>query len=90
MFLPMEVLKAGEHEKCQPCTLDEAACSSRFATGSLAGACAGFLAGSIMFLQGSFVKMFVKIKVLQSPGMKCQCTYGVTIPRQYLQVAGRW
>ena len=55
-----------------------------FATDSLAGACAGFLAGSIMFLQGSFVKMFVKIKVLQSPGMKCQCTL------QYLQVAGRW
>ena len=26
----MEVLKAGEHEKCQPCTLNEAACSSRF------------------------------------------------------------
>ena len=61
-----------------------------FATDSLTGVCAGFLAGSIMFLQGSFVKMFVKIKVLQSPGMKCQCTYGVTIPRQYLQVAGRW
>ena len=61
-----------------------------FAAGSVGRACAGFLAGSIMFLQGSFVKMFVKIKVLQSPGMKCQCTYGVTIPRQYLQVAGRW
>ena len=61
-----------------------------FAVGSVGRACAGFLAGSIMFLQGSFVKMFVKIKVLQSLGMKCQCNYGVTIPRQYLQVAGRW
>ena len=61
-----------------------------FAIGSVGRACAGFLAGSIMFLQRSFVKMFVKIKVLQSPGMKCQCTYGVTTPRQYLQVAGRW
>ena len=57
-----------------------------FAAGSVGRACAGFWAGSIMFLQGSFAK----IKVLKSPGMKCQCTYGVTIPRQYLQVAGRW
>ena len=61
-----------------------------FAAGSVGRACAGFLAGSTMFLQGSFVKVFVKIKVLKSPGMECQCTYGVTIPRQYLQVAGRW
>ena len=52
-----------------------------FAVGSVGRACADFLAGSIMFLQGSFVKMFVKIKVLQSLGMKCQCNYGVTIPR---------
>ena len=61
-----------------------------FAAGSVGRACAGFLAGSTMLLQGNFVRVFVKIKVLQSPGMKCQCTYGVTIPRQYLQVAGRW
>ena len=61
-----------------------------FAAGSVGGACAGFLAGSTMFLKGNFVKVFVKIKVLKSPGVKCQCTYGVTIPREYLQVAGRW
>ena len=61
-----------------------------FAIDSLAGACVAFLAGSTMLLQGNFVKVVIKIKVLQSPGMKCQCTYGVIIPRQYLQVAGRW
>ena len=60
------------------------------AAGSVGGACAGFLAGSTMFLQGNFVKVFIKIKVLKSPGVKCQCTYGVTIPREYLQVAWRW
>ena len=57
--------------------------------GSVGGACAGFLVGSTMFLQGNFVKVFVKIKVLKSQGVKCKCTYGVTIPREYLQVA-RW
>ena len=36
------------------------------------------------------MKVFVKIKVLKSPGVKCQCTYGVTIPREYLQVARWW
>ena len=34
--------------------------------------------------------MFVKIKVLKSQGVKCKCTYGVTIPREYLQVARWW
>ena len=34
--------------------------------------------------------MFVKIKVLKSQGVKCTCTYGITIPREYLQVARRW
>ena len=63
---------------------------SGFAAGCVGGACFGFLAGSIMFLQGSIVKVFVKIKVLKSPGVKCQCTYGVTLPREYLQVAGWW
>ena len=42
-----------------------------FAAGFIGGACAGFLAGSIMFLQGNIVKVFVKIKVLKSPGVKC-------------------
>ena len=61
-----------------------------FAAGFVGGACVGFLAGSIMFLQGKIVKVFVKIKVLKSPEVKCQCTYGVTIPREYLQVARWW
>ena len=60
-----------------------------FAAGFVGGACTGFLAGSIMFLQGNIVKVFVKIKVLKSQGAKCRCTYGATIPREYLQVA-RW
>ena len=33
-----------------------------FAAGCIGGACVGFLAGSIMLLQGNFVKVFVKIK----------------------------
>ena len=61
-----------------------------FAAGCVGGAGVGFLAGSIMFLQGNIVKVFVKIKVLKSPGVRCQCTYGVTIPREYLQVARWW
>ena len=61
-----------------------------FAAGFVGGACTGFLAGSIMFLQGNIVKVFVKIKVLKSQGVKCKCTYGVTIPREYLQVARWW
>ena len=42
-----------------------------FAADSLAGACVGFLAGSTMLLQGNFVKVFIKIKVLKSPRVKC-------------------
>ena len=34
--------------------------------------------------------MFVKIKMLKSPRVKCQCTYDVTVPREYLQVARWW
>ena len=49
-----------------------------FPAGFIGGACAGFLAGSIMFLQGNIVKVFVKIKVLKSPGVRCQCTYMVS------------
>ena len=59
-----------------------------FAVGFAGGACIGFRAGSIMFLQGNNVKVFVKIKVSKSQGVKCRCTYGVTLPRGYLQVAG--
>ena len=61
-----------------------------FAAGSVGGACAGFLAGSTMFLQGNIVKMFVKVKELKSQGVKCRCTYGVTPPRGYSQVARWW
>ena len=61
-----------------------------FAAGFIGGACTGFLAGSIMFLQGNNVKVFVKIKVLKSQEVKCRCTYGVTLPREYLQVVGWW
>ena len=61
-----------------------------FATGLVGGACTGFRAGSIMFLQGNNVKVFVKIKVLKSQGVKCRCTYGVTLPRGYLQVVRWW
>ena len=43
-----------------------------------------------MFLQGNIVKVFVKIKVLKSQGVQCQCTYSVTLPRGYLQVARWW
>ena len=42
-----------------------------FAVDSLAGACVGFLAGSTMLLQGNFVKVFIKIKVLKSLKVKC-------------------
>ena len=43
-----------------------------------------------MFLQGNIVKVFLKIKVLKSQEVKCRCTYGVTLPTEYLQVAGWW
>ena len=43
-----------------------------------------------MFLQGNSVKVFIKIQVLKSQGVKCRCTYGVTPPREYLQVARWW
>ena len=42
-----------------------------FVVDSLAGACVGFLAGSTMLLQGNFVKVFIKIKVLKSLKVKC-------------------
>ena len=43
-----------------------------------------------MFLQGNSVKVFIKLKVLKSQGAKRKCTYGVTLPREYLQVARWW
>ena len=61
-----------------------------FAVGSLAGACVGFLAGSTMLLQENFVKVFIKIKVLKLPEVKCSCTYCVTLPGEHLQVAWWW
>ena len=61
-----------------------------FAAGCVGGACVGFLAGSIMLLQGNFVKVFVKIKVLKLPEMKCMCAYGVILPGEHLQVMWWW
>ena len=61
-----------------------------FAAGFVSGACVGFLAGSTMLLQGNFVKVFIKIKVLKLPEVKCTCTYGVTLPGEHLQVAWWW
>ena len=43
-----------------------------------------------MFLQGNSVKVFIKIQVLKSQGVKCRCTYGVILPGEYLQVARWW
>ena len=43
-----------------------------------------------MLLQGNFVKVFVKTKVLKLSGVKCMCTYGVTLPGEHLQVAWWW
>ena len=53
-----------------------------FATGFIGGACAGFLAGSIMFLQGNIVKVFVKISVKITRSemqvyLWCHHTYGI-------------
>ena len=61
-----------------------------FAAGFISGACVGFLAGSTMLLQGNFVKVFIKIKVLKLPEVKCICTYGVPLPGEHLQVAWWW
>ena len=36
------------------------------------------------------MKVFMKIKVLKSQGAKCRCTYGIILPREYLQVARWW
>ena len=43
-----------------------------------------------MFLQGNSVKVFIKIQVLKSQGVKCRCTYGVILPGEYLQVVRWW
>ena len=64
--------------------------AASFAAGSVGRACAGFLTGSTMLLQGNFVKVFIKIKVLKLPEVKCICTYGVTLPGEHLQVAWWW
>ena len=86
----MEVLKQENMENTNRARLIRPCVVAGFAVGFIGGACTGFLAGSIMFLQGNIVKVFVKIKVLKSQGVKCKCTYGVTIPREYLQVARWW
>ena len=61
-----------------------------FTAGSVGGACVGFMAGSTMFLQGNVVKVFMQMKVLKQQGVRCRCTYGVTLPRGYLQLARWW
>ena len=61
-----------------------------FTTGFVGGACTGLRAGSIMFLQGNSVKVFIKIQVLKSQEAKCRCTYGVILPGEYLQVVRWW
>ena len=67
-----------------PCVL------AGFTTGFACGASTGLRAGSIIFLQGNSVKVFIKIQVLKSQGAKCRCTYGVTLPGEYLQIARWW
>ena len=88
MFVPVEVLKQENVINTNRAHLPRLRVVAGFAAGFVGGACTGFRAGSIMFLQGNNVKVFVKIKVLKSQGVKCKCTYGVTLPREYLQVAG--
>ena len=36
------------------------------------------------------MKVFTKIQVVKSQGVKCRCTYGVILPGEYLQVARWW
>ena len=86
----MEVLKQEDVINTNRARLPRLRVVAGFAAGFIGGACTGFRVGSIMFLQGNIVKVFVKIKVLKSQGVKCRCTYGVTLPREYLQVAGWW
>ena len=86
----MEVLKQENVISTNRAHFPRLCVAAGFATGFVGGACIGFRAGSIMFLQGNNVKVFMKIKVLKSQGVKCMCTYGVTLPREYLQVARWW
>ena len=86
----MEVLKPENVINTNRARLPRLRVVASFAAGFIGGACTGFQVGSIMFLQGNIMKVFVKIKVLKSQEVKCRCTYGVTLPRGYLQVAGWW
>ena len=90
VFVPVEVLKQENVGNTNCARLPRLRVVAGFAAGFVSGTCTGFRAGSIMFLQGNIVKVFVKIKVLKLQEMKCRCTYGVTLPREYLQVAGWW
>ena len=90
MFVPVEVLKQEDVTNTNRARLPRLHVVAGFAAGCVGGACTGFRVGSIMFLQGNNVKVFVKIKVLKSQGVKCKCTYGVTLPREHLQIAGWW
>ena len=86
----MEVLKQEDVINTNHARLPRLRVVTGFAAGFIGGACTGFRAGLIMFLQGNNVKVFVKIEVLKFQGVKCRCTYGVTLPRGYLQVAKWW
>ena len=86
----MEVLKQENVISTNRACFPRLCVAAGFATAFAGGACIGFQVGSIMFLQGNNVKVFVKIKVLKSQGVKCRCTYGVTLPRGYLQVVRWW
>ena len=90
MFVLVEVLKPENVINTNHARLPRLHVVASFAAGFIGGACTGFRAGSIMFLQGNIMKVFVKIKVLKSQEVKCRCTYGVTLPRGYLQVVGWW
>ena len=72
MFIPVEVLKQENMKNTNRACLIRPRVVAGFAVGFVGGACTGFLAGSIIFLQGNIVKVFVKIKVLKITRSKMQ------------------
>ena len=86
----MEVLKQENVIRTNRARFPRLCVAAGFATGFAGGACTGFQAGSIMFLQGNNVKVFVKMKVLKSQGVKCRCTYVLYLGDTYkLRGGGR-
>ena len=90
VFIPMEVLKQENVMSTNHACFGMLCVLAGFTTGFACWASTGLRAGSIMFLQGNSVKIFIKIQVLKSQGAKCRCTYGVILPGEYLQVARWW